>query len=531
MEIGAIFIQRRLADSSQVEAARRDANGRRVDQILVDRGIVPEEDALRALADELHMRYQPLDGVVIDREVLARFHPTAVFRHAVLPLYMEHGSVVAATSDPFDLEALDELSAVGNCRIQPVLSCRADILRAIKTHLGVGGDTINQLVKQRAADGVEVLDELDENLGELAESAQAPSVIKLVNELLIEALEQRASDIHLEPQEQGLVVRYRVDGLLRVQPMPGEVNQFHSAIVTRLKIMSRLNIAEKRLPQDGRINIRVQGREIDVRVSIIPMLYGEGIVLRLLDKQRMRFDLTGVGMDGESLRKFHHLITMPYGIVLVTGPTGSGKTTTLYSALSEIKSDDTKIITVEDPVEYHLDGINQIQVHSKIGLTFASALRSILRHDPDVVLIGEIRDGETATSAIQASLTGHLVFSTLHTNDAPSAFTRLIDMGVEPFLVASTVEGVLAQRLVRRLCTVCKHPAVTDPADLPPDFPRGNGEPAVLWQAAGCRQCNETGFRGRIGIFELLVNDADVRRLCVERASAGVIRDYALQTA
>jgi type II secretion system protein E len=460
--------------------------------------------------------------------VLARFPPTAVFRHAVLPLYLERGTVVAATSDPFDLEALDELSAVGSCRIQPVLSCRADILRAIKTHLGVGGDTINQLVAQRAADGVEVLDEIDENLGELAESAQAPSVIKLVNELLIEALDQRASDIHLEPQEHGLVVRYRIDGLLRVQPMPPEVNQFHSAIVTRLKIMSRLNIAEKRLPQDGRINIRVQGREIDVRVSIIPMLYGEGIVMRLLDKQRMRFDLTGVGMDDETLRKFHSLIEMPYGIVLVTGPTGSGKTTTLYSALSEIKSSDTKIITVEDPVEYHLDGINQIQVHSKIGLTFASALRSILRHDPDVVLIGEIRDGETATSAIQASLTGHLVFSTLHTNDAPGAFTRLVDMGVEPFLVASTVEGVLAQRLVRRLCGNCKRP-VGAAAEVPPDFPRGEGAgPPELWQATGCRQCSETGFRGRTGIFELLVNDSEVRRLCMERASAGVIRDHAL---
>ena len=529
MEIGQVFIERRLADPDQVEAARRDANGRRVDQILVDRGIVGEEDALRALADELQMRFQPLDDIEIDRSVLSKFPPTAVFRHAVLPLYLERGSVVAATADPFDLEALDELSAVGSCRIQPVLSCRADILRAIKTHLGVGGDTINQLVAQRAADGVEVLDELDEDLGELAESAQAPSVIRLVNELLSAAREQRGSDIHLEPQEDGLVVRYRIDGILRVQPMPPEVNQFHSAIVTRLKIMSRLNIAEKRLPQDGRINIRVQGREIDVRASIIPMLYGEGIVMRLLDKQRMRFDLTGVGMDEQTLQSFHSLITMPYGIVLVTGPTGSGKTTTLYSALSEIKSTDTKIITVEDPVEYHLAGINQIQVHSKIGLTFASALRSILRHDPDVVLIGEIRDGETATSAIQASLTGHLVFSTLHTNDAPGAFTRLVDMGVEPFLVASTVEGVLAQRLVRRLCSDCRQPVGSDDIELPPDFPLEYGASNALWRAGGCRQCGETGFRGRSGIFELLVNDPDVRRLCVERASASVIRDHALR--
>ena len=529
MEIGNLLIQRQLADPDQVAAARRDANGRRVDQILVDRGIVAEEEALRALADELHMQFVVLDEVEINRAVVSRFPPTAVFRHAVLPLYEENGGVVAATSDPFDLEALDELSALGGCRIQPVLACRPDILRLIKTHLGVGGDTINQLVAQRVADGVEVLDELDENLGELAESAQAPSVIKLVNELLIEALDQRASDIHLEPQESGLVVRYRVDGILRVQPMPAEVNHFHSAIVTRLKIMSRLNIAEKRLPQDGRINIRVQGREIDVRVSIIPMLYGEGIVMRLLDKQRMNFNLRGVGMDDDTLKKFNHLITMPYGIVLVTGPTGSGKTTTLYSGLNEIRSPETKIITVEDPVEYHLEGINQIQVHSKIGLTFAAGLRSILRHDPDVVLIGEIRDGETATSAIQASLTGHLVFSTLHTNDAPGAFTRLVDMGVEPFLVASTVEGVLAQRLVRQLCTKCKNPQAFDPADLPPDFPHQGDEPVVLWQPNGCKQCGETGFRGRSGIYELLVNDPEVRRLCVERASAGVIRDYALK--
>ena len=529
MEIGNLLIQRRLADPDQVAAARRDANGRRVDQILVDRGIVAEEEALRALADELHMQFIVLDETTIDRAVVSRFPPTAVFRHAVLPLYEENGAVVAATSDPFDLEALDELSALGGCRILPVLACRPDILRLIKTHLGVGGDTINQLVAQRVADGVEVLDELDENLGELAESAQAPSVIKLVNELLIEALDQRASDIHLEPQESGLVVRYRVDGILRVQPMPAEVNHFHSAIVTRLKIMSRLNIAEKRLPQDGRINIRVQGREIDVRVSIIPMLYGEGIVMRLLDKQRMNFNLRGVGMDDETLKKFKHLITMPYGIVLVTGPTGSGKTTTLYSGLNEIRSPETKIITVEDPVEYHLEGINQIQVHSKIGLTFAMGLRSILRHDPDVVLIGEIRDGETATSAIQASLTGHLVFSTLHTNDAPGAFTRLVDMGVEPFLVASTVEGVLAQRLVRQLCTHCKNPQAFDPADLPPDFPHQGSEPVVLWQPNGCKQCRESGYRGRSGIFELLVNDPEVRRLCVERTSAGVIRDYALK--
>jgi general secretion pathway protein E/type IV pilus assembly protein PilB len=291
--------------------------------------------------------------------------------------------------------------------------------------------------------------------------------------------------------------------------------------------MSRLNIAEKRLPQDGRIKLRVSGREIDVRVSIIPMLYGEGVVLRLLDKERMKFDLQTIGMPAGVLSTFCELITIPHGIVLVTGPTGSGKTSTLYSALNHIKSPTTKIITVEDPVEYHTEGISQIQVHSRIGLTFAAGLRSILRHDPDVVLIGEIRDGETAESAIQAALTGHLVFSTLHTNDAPGAFTRLIDMGVEPYLVASTVEGVLAQRLVRKLCPHCKEAYRPNPDDLPPDFPAER--PEMLHRPRGCRECRETGYAGRTGVFELLTNDAVIRKLCIERASSGQIRDYAIR--
>ena len=337
-----------------------------------------------------------------------------------------------------------------------------------------------------------------------------------------------ASDVHIEPQENGLIIRFRVDGMLRVQPVPQEINQFYAAIVTRLKIMSRLNIAEKRLPQDGRIKIKVSGREIDVRVSIIPMLYGEGVVLRLLDKERMKFDLRTVGMPDAVLSKFRELISMPHGILLVTGPTGSGKTTTLYAALNAIKDPTLKIITVEDPVEYHTSAISQIQVHAKIGLTFATGLRSILRHDPDVILIGEIRDGETAQSAIQASLTGHLVFSTLHTNDAAGAFTRLVDMGVEPYLVASTIEGVLAQRLVRLLCPKCKEAYEPKPGEISratfrTRFPRSFGAPV------GCRACRDTGYSGRSGLYELLVTDAAVRRMCVERASSGEILAYGVK--
>jgi type II secretory ATPase GspE/PulE/Tfp pilus assembly ATPase PilB-like protein len=381
------------------------------------------------------------------------------------------------------------------------------------------------VAQQRSEGDIELLEGLGEAEGELAEQAQQASVVKFVNELLIESLNQNASDVHLEPQESGLMIRFRVDGMLRVQPVPPELNYFQSAIISRLKIMSRLNIAEKRLPQDGRIKLRVQGREIDVRVSIIPMMHGEGIVLRILDKGRMVFNLKNVGLTPDMSKTFRELIDLPHGIILVTGPTGSGKTTTLYSALNEIKDPTIKIITVEDPVEYHMNGISQIQVHSKIGLTFAAGLRSILRHDPDVILIGEIRDGETANSAIQSSLTGHLVFSTLHTNDAAGAFTRLADMGVEPYLVASTVEGVMAQRLVRILCPHCKTPYRPTDNDVPPDFPRPL--PEKIYRPVGCRQCRDTGYAGRQGIFELMRTDEGIRQLCVERASATQIFHYA----
>jgi general secretion pathway protein E len=528
MDIGSVLVRRGLVSEGDMLAARARANGRRVDQILVDNGAVQERDVLRALADELAMDYVDLKNFEVDRSLLGRFPTTAIFRYEVLPLTDANGRVTVATSDPFDLEPLDELGALGNCRIEPVLACRDEILDLIKRNLGVGGDTINELVAQRLSEeGIELLEGLGDHDSELAQDAQAPSVIRLVNELLVEAVNMKASDVHIEPQEKGLVIRFRCDGLLRIQPIPPEINQFASAIVTRLKIMARLNIAEKRLPQDGRIKLLVKGREIDVRVSIIPMLHGEGIVLRLLDKSRMKFNLAGVGMPEEIYRPFKELISLPHGIVLVTGPTGSGKTTTLYSALNEIKSPEIKIITIEDPVEYHMDGINQIQVHARIGMTFAAGLRSILRHDPDVVLIGEIRDGETATSAIQASLTGHLVFSTLHTNDAPGAITRLVDMGVEPYLVASTVEGVVAQRLVRILCKDCKQAYVPKPEEIPADLVRF--KPERLWRPVGCRNCRETGFTGRTGVYELLLNDNHVRKLSVDGASAGEIREYALK--
>ncbi|MBS0260610.1 MAG: Flp pilus assembly complex ATPase component TadA [Planctomycetes bacterium] len=527
MDIGEILLLQNVVSREQLQLAKQNAGAKRLDHQVIEMGLATEDQVLQALATELGMKYVDLTDAKVDKDLLNRFPAREIFRHTLLPLSRRNGSVVIATSDPFDLEALDEIGSLSGFRLEPVLARHEDIARHIKEQLGVGGDTIGELVAQRAEEDVELLEGLGEADGELAEMAQAASVVKLVNELLIEALNQNTSDVHLEPQDGALVVRFRVDGLLRVQPLSQEVNFFQAAIISRLKIMAKLNIAEKRLPQDGRIKLRIHGREIDVRMSIIPMMHGEGVVLRILDKGRMVFDLKNVGFSDEMAKTFRELLDLPHGIVLVTGPTGSGKTTTLYSALNEIKSPSVKIITVEDPVEYQTPGISQIQVHSKIGLTFAAGLRSILRHDPDVILIGEIRDGETANSAIQASLTGHLVFSTLHTNDASGAFTRLVDMGVEPYLVASTVEGVLAQRLVRVLCPHCKAPFRPTDDDVPADFPRPL--PEKLFRPAGCRQCRDSGYKGRQGIFELLRTDEGVRQLCVERASAVQIHSYGLR--
>ncbi|MFT4556848.1 MAG: GspE/PulE family protein [Planctomycetales bacterium] len=527
MEISEVLIRHGLLTTDQGDQVRQQMNGHRFDKAVIEMGLLTEEQTLRAFAEELGMQYVELKDFEIDPELLNLFPTSTIYRHSLLPLRRENGRVEVATSDPFDLEALDELSSLSNLRLEPVLARHDDVVQFIKEKLGVGGDTINELVKQKTDDDDDYLAEASRADGELAEMAQQASVIRLVNELLLEALQQQASDVHIEPGERGLRVRYRVDGMLRVQSVPPEINQFYAAIVTRLKIMSRLNIAEKRLPQDGRIELRVAGRDIDVRVSIIPMLHGEGIVLRILDKGRMVFNLSSMGMPDPIYKPFQKLISLPHGIVLVTGPTGSGKSTTLYSGLNEIRSAHTKIITVEDPVEYQLDGISQIQVHSRIGLTFAAGLRSILRHDPDVILIGEIRDYETAEAAIQASLTGHLVFSTLHTNDAASSFTRLVDMGVEPYLVASTVEGVMAQRLVRRLCMHCRESYRPSPDDLPKDFP--NQDIEELFRPVGCRECGDTGYSGRIGAYELLINDDAVREMCGERVSSNRIRQYGVE--
>jgi type II secretion system protein E len=523
-------------------------------QLLIEKGFAKEDHVLAALAEEFGLEVVDLTQKHVADETLKAMPLKIVHRHNLMPIERENGTLVVATGDPYDVYALDELQTLTGLAIQPVLASPREISRLIKTHFGVGGDTVAALAAEKGKDDVELLEDIEADDSELAKQAQEASVVKLVNEILVEAANERASDIHVEPEEKTLRIRYRIDGLLQTQILPPEITRFQNAIISRIKIMSRLNIAEKRLPQDGRIKMRVQGREIDVRVSIIPMIHGEGIVMRLLDKGRMVFNLANVGMLPDIYGTFKQLIDRPHGIVLVTGPTGSGKSTTLYSALNEIKDESTKIITVEDPVEYQQPGISQIQVHHKIGLTFSHALRSILRHDPDVVLIGEMRDMETAESAIQASLTGHLVFSTLHTNDAPSAITRLIDMGIEPFLVASTVEGVMAQRLVRTICPDCKVSFTPDIDELPIDFPTGKaaedmgvpglamapahkdgngharGQVPLLYKGTGCRACRQTGFRGRTGIHELMVSTDAIREMVVTRVNAGVIRHEAMKS-
>lgn len=525
MRFEDLLVKRGFIDAARLDQAREAmTGGLRLDQAVVQLGFVREADVLGVLGEALGLEVISLADRQLNPALLASVSSKLIFKQQVVPVGRENGSLIVATRNPFDIYTLDEIHARTGLHVEPVLAPQDEIAAVIRDHFGVGGETVGALVGE--SDGLQLIDDVAaDDADELAEEA---SVVKLVNEILLEAIDQRASDVHIEPRDCGLRIRYRVDGVLQVQALPPEIHRFAPAIVSRLKIMAKLNIAEKRLPQDGRIQLRGKGRDVDVRVSIIPMSGGEGVVLRILDKASMTFRLREVGMHDEQYALWRSLIELPHGILLVTGPTGSGKTTTLYCALQEIAKDEIKIITVEDPVEYQFDRIQQIAVHPKIGLTFAAGLRSILRHDPDVILVGEIRDLETAEIATQAALTGHLVLSTLHTNDAASAFTRLTDMGVEPFLVASTVEAVMAQRLVRRICGECGHLVTADPDQLPADFPTPTSGPLTLRRGKGCRACRQTGYRGRQGIFELLSISDPIREMVIERASASRIKAQAI---
>ena len=487
-------------------------------------GTATEDAALRWLAKEYDVPFTALDAVEPDRQVLSLFPARVLLKEHLLPLKRTNGCVEIATSRLFATQGLDALKAMTGLSLKPVLAPTEAIQREMKKHLGVGADTIGTLNEEA---GLEVVQEgiADDDLDSAAEDA---SIIRFVNQVLRDAIELRASDVHLEPFEDEFRIRYRIDGDLQEVPVPAQLKRFQPAIVSRVKILSHLNIAEKRVPQDGRIKIRVETHEVDIRVSIIPMLHGEAVVMRLLRQNSKLRGMGDLGMNHRELDSFRRVVQLPHGIVLVTGPTGSGKTSTLYTALNEINDHVRKIITIEDPVEYQLKGVNQIQVNEKSGLTFARGLRSILRHDPDVVLIGEIRDHETAQIAVQASLTGHLVFSTLHTNDAPGAITRLVDMGVEPYLVASSLEAVLAQRLVRVLCTHCK---VVDDSPTAATYKTKLGIPLnhKIYKSVGCRECRNTGFHGRNAIFEWMDTNVEIRQLILQNTSADKLRDAALR--
>ncbi|MDI9400695.1 MAG: GspE/PulE family protein [Limisphaerales bacterium] len=516
MRLSNILIDKGLVNQEQMDRALEFKNSKRIrlDRALIQTGAVSEKDLLATLGEHLNMPLVSLAQAPVDPEVVKLLPPKLVYRRRVMPLWRRNGLLEVAISNPFESYALDDIQLLTGQKVRAVLGCEEEIERLIKEYYGLGGDTINELTGG-LDDGTLTLSADGTKSEDLMEMAQEASVIKLVNEIIVEAVNERASDIHIEPYEGELSIRYRVDGVLRPASVPTQIHQFQAAIISRIKILANLNIAERRVPQDGRIKFYIGGRQIDVRVSVIPMIFGEGIVMRLLDKANVLFTLPQLGMDEETFASFKQLIARPHGIILVTGPTGSGKTTTLYAALNAIVGKEIKVLTVEDPVEYNLQGVNQIPVDHQVGMSFERGLRSILRHDPDVVMIGEIRDLETAQAAVQASLTGHLVLSTLHTNDACSAPMRLLDMGIEPYLVSSTLIAAMAQRLVRKLCNECKEAYEANPKTLPSDFKVHPSE--RLYRAVGCDSCRQSGYRGRSGVYELMLMNDDIAELITYR--------------
>jgi len=515
--IGKILIEQGLLTQSQLNEALEEQRltGQKLGEVLVNKGWVSRGEIEQVLAKQSGVVTFNLSGHIIEPDIVKLIPKEIAVKYKLMPVFKVENTLTVAMVDPSNVFVIDELQRRTGCVIEPVLANEMDIRRAQEQYYGTSG-TLQEIVasidKKKLVEG--------EKLGE-----EAP-VIKIVNLLIIQAVQARASDIHIEPEEKFLGVRYRVDGILyRQKPLPKELQP---AIISRLKIMSGLDIAEKRIPQDGRILMKISNKEIDFRVSTCPAIFGENVVLRILDRSSLILGMESLGFPSEDLKRFDELISQPYGIVLVTGPTGSGKTTTLYSALQKLNKENVNIMTAEDPVEYQFPLMRQVQVNPKAGLTFAAALRSFLRQDPDIIMVGEIRDLKTAQIAVQAALTGHLVFSTLHTNDAPTAFTRLVDMGVEPFLVSSSLLGVLAQRLVRKVCDKCQQqytPSNELLKTLGLEEKIGTG--IKFSKGKGCVVCKQTGYKGRIGIFELLKNSPSIQELVLKKASADEIRRVA----
>jgi type IV pilus assembly protein PilB len=517
-QLGDILLEGGLVTRDQLAEAFEEHQrlGRSLGRVLVDRGILSESQLVASLAQQIGLRFVDLSEFPVDGSAVARVPEPVCRRHTALPIAYEEGRLLVAMADPANVFAIDDIRSLTGLEVKPLVATRADVIQAINRYHRADAD-MDDLTAN-----IDVGDDNDD-LASVKEVVEDAPIVKFVNLLITQAIQDRASDIHIEPAERELRVRFRIDGVLHeVMRSPKSIQ---SGVISRLKIMADLNIAEKRLPQDGRLSVNANGKKIDLRVATLPTVWGEKVVMRVLDNSTAMLKLTDLGFSDGNYDRFSLSFTKPYGMILVTGPTGSGKSTTLYATLNIVSTPEKNVITVEDPVEYRIPLINQVQVNVKAGLTFAAALRSILRSDPDIVLIGEIRDHETAQIAIEAALTGHLVLSTLHTNDAPSAITRLVEMDIEPFLVGSAVDAVLAQRLARRLCTKCKE-AYTPTGEtlIANRYPWTREEPLpTLYRPIGCSACSKTGYKGRLALHEVMVVTEEIERLAVERASAAVI--------
>lgn len=527
LELTQALVERGLVAREQIEELkmRGSLTGDRLDTMLVREHFVPEADVLSVLSALTNIPFRPVADFRIPPEAVARLPAKVALRYRVIPLALEGGVMTLGVHQVPSLAAADNLRMLLNAAIEWVLCTESDVSRTIQFFYGLGAETVAGMADKTTAT------EIDLREADLAETAADAGMIRFVNQIISEAIRRTATDIHIEPFESRLRLRYRIDGILQEVPLPSGIQKYRKAVSSCVKIMADMDIAERRKPHDGRIKVRLGKEEFDLRVSILPTRYGETVNMRILNRKAMFIDLQHLGLFDDQLPLIESLSALPHGVILITGPTGSGKTTTLYAVLSRLNTQDDKIITVEDPIEYQMEGISQIQIHSKIGLTFASVLRSILRHDPDIILIGEIRDSETAEIAVQSSLTGHLVFSTLHTNDAPSAITRLTDMGIEPYLVSSCLEGVIAQRLVRRICTACKEEIASPPwavGEVKATMPRIQ-PPYRFHHGRGCPECDFTGYRGRIALFEIMVLDDSIRSLIVKQRPSNEIRQQAIR--
>jgi type IV pilus assembly protein PilB len=522
-QLGDILVSEGLVSHAQVTSAikEQEQGGRTLGRILVDHGVLSESQLVSALARQIGLRFVDLTEYQVDTSAVMLVPAAVSRRHTALPIGREDGRLLVAMADPANVFAIDDIRSITGLEVRALVATRADVLAAIGRYHRADGELDSLMTAMDRGDAG------DDELSSVREVTDDAPIVRYVNLLITQAIADRASDIHLEPTENDLRVRFRIDGVLHeIMRSP---KQIASGVISRLKIMADINIAERRKPQDGRLSVSVEGKKIDLRVATLPTVWGEKVVMRVLDNSTAQLTLADLGFEPANYASYAESFGKPYGMILVTGPTGSGKSTTLYATLNIVSTVEKNVITVEDPVEYRLPGINQVQVNSKAGLTFASALRSILRSDPDVVLIGEIRDHETAQIAIEAALTGHLVLSTLHTNDAPSAITRLVEMGIEPFLVGSAVDAVLAQRLARRLCTRCKEAYVPTAEQLrQARFPwPDDRELPELFRPVGCTACSKTGYKGRLALHEVMQVSEEVERLAVERASGAAIGEVA----